>query len=428
LSNHLRPEHPKIVILDQQISMGEKLVQYLSSQSNDQLVAAKQNAKLKIERVQETIKEWEAKVNNASERIAECERLKLNVERIQQLHDHLLALLQTVDVGKNLDQENITILERPREAEDARRIGIVTAFLLFVGLGAGLGLVHLVEQSDDRIRSLEELNGRFDEWVVGQVPEVPRLKKRKIPPLLTMNDNRHAFAESHRSLRSALWFAPDQQEKPKTLLITSAIPSEGKSTLAANLARTMSFAGSRVLLIDADLRRGLLHELFEVPTQPGLSDLLSNGTADLSKFVREISLTPMPACENDSVSAINTGSLHLLPRGRSVVNSGELFLGPNCDHLLEHARKVFDIVILDSIPVFAADDTSSLAPKVDGIIFVMRNSFTSTDTARHALQLLYERQAKVLGLVFNRANSHARSYNYYKYASYCHGRKGGGKS
>ena len=112
--------------------------------------------------------------------------------------------------------------------------------------------------------------------------------------------------------------------------------------------------------------------------------------------------------------------MHLLPRGPSASDPSELFLSPTCDRFLEGVRSQFDLVIFDSIPVFAADDTSSLAPKLDGVLFVVRNSFTSAGTARHALQLLYERQARILGLVLNRSDSHSRSYKYYKYAKYNH--------
>jgi Mrp family chromosome partitioning ATPase/uncharacterized protein involved in exopolysaccharide biosynthesis len=461
LSKYLRPEHPKIVKLDEQIAQGEKLVEYFSQQSREQLANARQTVKLRIDQVQEAIKEWEAKVNNASERIAEHERLKLNVGRLQELHDHLLSLLQTVDVSKNLDQENITILDRPSEAKDARKAILVAAFLLFVGLGVGLGLVYVVEQADDRVMSLEELGGRFEEWVVGQIPEVRRAKKKKRPALLDADDRRHIFAESHRNIRSALFFANYNEPKPKTLLVTSAIPSEGKSTVAANLARAMAFAGGRVLLVDGDIRRGVLHQLFDLPQEPGLSDLLLNG-GDLSQYVIPIPLGPEVSGQKSEVSgpssavsgqrsvvsgpssavsgqrsvvsdpssavsgqwSVVSGQLHLLPRGQTARNSGELFLSEKCDLLLARMREQYDCVILDSIPVFAADDTTSLAPKVDGVLFVMRNKFTSADTARHALELLYERQAKVLGLVFNRADTKSRSYRYYKYAKYYHSEKG----
>ena len=399
LSKYLQPEHPKIIKLDEEISRGAKLVEFFSKQSRDQLANAKQTVKLKLDRVQETIKEWEAKVNNASVRIAEYERMKLDVERLQGLNDRLLGLLQTVDVTRNLDQENMTVLDRASAAKDAKHTILVTAFLLFVGLGAGLGLVFLVEQTDDRVMSLEELGGRFQEWVVGQIPEVRRAKKKKRPALLDADDRRHIFAESHRNIRSALFFANYNEPKPKTLLVTSAIPSEGKSTVAANLARTIAFAGGRVLLVDGDIRRGVLHQLFETPQEPGLSDLLTNG-GDLSQFVIPISLNsqPLAAPKSDeggstlnpqpspAPSTLNpqpsTGHLFLLPRGQTARNSGELFLSEKCDRLLALMREQYDCVILDSIPVFAADDTTSFAPKVDGVLFVMRNKFTSAGTAR----------------------------------------------
>ena len=106
------------------------------------------------------------------------------------------------------------------------------------------------------------------------------------------------------------------------------------------------------------------------------------------------------------------------PRGQSPNNAGELLLGPECDRFLARARQEYDRVIIDSIPVFAADDTTSLAPRTDGVIFVVRDSFTSTRTVRRALELLYDRQSVVLGLVYNRANTRAHSYDYYKYSEY----------
>jgi capsular exopolysaccharide synthesis family protein len=404
LSKHLRPEHPKIVKLDEEISRGEKLVEFLSKQSRDQLANARQTVKLKLDRIQETIKEWEAKVNSASERIAQYQRLKLNVDRLQGLHERLLGLLQTVDVTRNLDQENITILDRasaPRR--DKSSVPFVLALAIFLGLGGGLGLVFLVEVLNDRVMSLEDLNGRFNEWVVGQVPEVGNAKKKKRPALLDADDRRHIFAESYRNMRSALFYAAVPEEKPKALLITSAIPREGKSTVAANLARAIAFAGSRVLLVDGDLRRGLLHELFELPQEPGFADLLTQG-GDLARFVVPTSVP----------------NLSLLPRGKPVGNSGELFLGAGCDRVLAQIREQYDCAIIDSIPVFAADDTTSLAPKVDGVLLVVRGSYAGSRTIRRAMELLYERQAKIMGLVFNRANSASRSYEYYKYADYYH--------
>jgi len=209
------------------------------------------------------------------------------------------------------------------------------------------------------------------------------------------------FAESFRNIRSALFFANFHQQNPRTLLVTSAIPNEGKSTFAANLARTIAFSGARVLLVDCDLRRGVQHQLFDVPREPGLAELLTNG-ATLRQFVVPTSVP----------------NLSLLPCGNAGERCSELLLGEKCDRLLAQMRAEYDCVVVDSIPIFAADDTTSLAPKMDGVLFVIRGSYTGTRTARRALELLYERQAKVLGLVFNRADASARSYEYYKYTKY----------
>jgi Mrp family chromosome partitioning ATPase/uncharacterized protein involved in exopolysaccharide biosynthesis len=423
LSKYLRPEHPKIIKLDEEISRAEKFVDFFSQQSRDQLAKAKQAAKLKIDRVQETIKEWEAKVNNASMRIAEYERMKLDVERLQGLNDRLLSLLQTVDVTRNLDQENITILDRASETKSGKLpLPLTLALALFMGLGTGFVLVFLAENTDDRLLSLDELATRFEEWVIGQVPEVPRAKKKKQPPLLDVNDNRHMFAESYRNLRSALLFLPMPGEPPKVLLITSAIPGEGKSTIATNLARALAFGGSRVLLVDCDLRKGALNALLELEPEPGLSDLLSNGVGNPDKFIK-----PIPLSGNNSQLSIHGSGidschqapgLYFLSRGCGLNNPGDHFLSRHLDATLLHWRQQFDYIIIDSCPVFASDDATTLAPKVDGTLFVVRSRFTRARTVHKALELLYQRQAKVLGLVFNRTHSRSRDYEYYKYKDY----------
>jgi capsular exopolysaccharide synthesis family protein len=420
-SKVFRPKHPKMVRLDEEIAQAERLVEFFSHQSREQLASSRREVKVRMEGVQQAIKQWEANVGNASERIAEGQRLKLEVDRKRSFYDHLLNLLQSVDVSRNLEQENLSILDRASQAKPRKLpVPLVAALGLVLGIFAGLGLVFLVERRSDRLTSMADLAWRFEERIVGQVPEAPKAKRKAKPALLEMNDDRHLLAESYRGLRSSLLFGLNAGEKPKVLLVTSAIPGEGKSTMAANLARTLAFAGARVLLVDADLRRGLLHELFGVAQAPGLADLLANG-GDLSQFVIPIPLGPEVSGQSSVISgqsSVISGQLHLLPRGQSPHNAGELLLGPECDRFLARARQEYDRVIIDSIPVFAADDTTSLAPRTDGVIFVVRNSFASTRTVRSALELLYDRQAMVLGLVYNRANSRAHSYDYYKYNKY----------
>lgn len=403
LSRYLRPQHPKIVQLDEEITRDEQLNDYYKHLSQEQLATLRQNLKMKIEAVQETIKEWESKVSAASERIAEFQRLRSNVERVQAVHERLLGLLQSVDMGKNLDRETLSILDRPVRAKQAKLPAPLILFMaVFMGLGTGAGVIFLMARMSDIVTSVDELQWHFEEWIVGHVPELLSERKRARLGIEGSVEDEHGFAESYRNIRSAIMFGTNPQEKRKVLLVTSSIPNEGKTTVSSNLARTLAHAGSRVLLVDGDLRCGRLHECFQMASSPGLAELLVHG-GDLKEVVERTSVA----------------NLFLLPRGTSPVNPGELFLNSRLDPLLAQGRKDFDYIVIDSVPVFAADDTTSLAPRVDGVLFVIRDSFVGAATIRRALALLYERQATVLGLVFNRAKglSSPRYYRYDKYYS-----------
>jgi capsular exopolysaccharide synthesis family protein len=407
LSRFLRPKHPKIQRLDEEIARGQKVIANYREQSREQLAATRQTLKLKLEGLQASIKEWETRLTQANGRIAEFERLKTSVERVRSLYERLLNLLQTVDVNKNLDQEIVSVMQRAGAAERVRTpqpqmLGLAAA----AGLSAGLGLIFLVARFDDRLTSLNEVLEQFEEEIVGQVPDVAKTRNNGTLKLVEPDDARHMFAESYRNLRSSLLFMPSDGRRPKTVLITSAVPNEGKSTIAANLARTLAFAGARVLLIDADLRRGRLHELLGVQRGAGLARLL-----------RERGRL------NDFSVPTELPNLAFLPCGEAVGDASELFLSTCFDELLQEAHARFDHVIVDSPPVFAADDAPTMAPKMDGVLFVVRGGYTRVRVARRALDVLYQRQTRLLGLVFNRANTRSASYYYYKYAEYYHAPK-----
>jgi capsular exopolysaccharide synthesis family protein len=349
LSKYRRPKHPKIVALDEQIARGEKLIELFRSQNHDQLVASQEAVKMKMASVLASIKDWEGKVMEANSRIAEAERLKLNVTRAQSLYDRLANLLQSVDITRNTDLETLAILQPASSAiRTYKQIIMAVALAIFGGLGLGAGIVFLIEKRDDRFTSVVEVNSTLGDAIVGMLPEVPH--KRKEPMrLLELDDPRHGYAESYRSLRSALLFLPTEGERPKVLLITSAMPDEGKSTVAANLARTLALSGSRVLLVDGDLRKGHLHRSLKMQSEPGLSELL-HGTCDPDKVIQRDSLP----------------NFAFVSCGTHSGNPGDLFLGSGLDQVLARWRREFDYVVIDSSPLFAADDASCLAPKVDG--------------------------------------------------------------
>jgi capsular exopolysaccharide synthesis family protein len=401
LGRYLRPKHPKIVKLDADIQRAEKLQEIFRSQNRDQLTASRQANQLRMDNFLISIKQWQGKVVAANSRIAEAERLKLNVQRIQNVYDRLVLLVQNVGISRNIEQEFLAILQHaspPIRSYVREQRGLALA--LVGGLAVGLGIVFLISVRDDRITSVIEVNSTFGDAVVGLLPEVTQ-KGEVTLPLLELNDPRHIYAEAYRSLRSALLFLATEGERPKVLLVTSAMPNEGKSTVAANLARTLALSGSRVLLVDGDLRKGHLHLTLNLQSEPGLAELLHQ-TCDPEKVIQTDSLP----------------NFAFVSRGTCSGNPGDLFLGSSLDAVLARWRQDYDYVVIDSSPLFAADDASCLAPKVDGTLFVVRSHYSSARAVREALNLLAQRQARVLGVIFNGADTSARSYYYYKHTDY----------
>jgi succinoglycan biosynthesis transport protein ExoP len=264
-----------------------------------------------------------------------------------------------------------------------------------------LGLVGFVSAQDDRLTSVGELKIQFPEKLLGHIPQVKVRRRKERLQLLDPRDPRHAFAESYRALRSSLMFGAPAEPKPRTILITSAMPGEGKSTVAANLARCLAFAGSKVLLVDGDLRTGQLHHLLGASPTPGLSQL-SHRHGGFSSLIVPTSVP----------------NLSFIACGQPGPDCGELFLSRDLDQLLRELSPAFDFMLFDSAPVFAAADTTSLAPKVDAVIFVMRDSVTRVKLAREALDKLYQLQVRVLGTVLNAARGSALGYQYFSHRQY----------
>jgi capsular exopolysaccharide synthesis family protein len=425
LARFLRPKHPKLAKLAADIERGQKLMSVFQAQSREQIANSLQAVKMNIESVEASIKEWEGKAAVANRLIAEASRLQESVSRSKALYDRLQGLLQNVDITRNIEQETLAILDPAMPSIRSYRHEILVLVLgIFSGVGLGLGLVFLVEFRDDRFNSLTEVTEKITDSIVGQVPEIqlpkrnPKLDAATDPALLSVghsplvlapDDQRHMYAEAYRSLRSALLFLPlENGNRPKVVLITSAVPNEGKSTIATNLAKTLALGGGRVLLIDADLRKGLLHELLGLKRAPGLTEFLGK-SVPLTELIQKNGVT----------------NLDFISRGDPTSdNPGDLLLSRILDEAIALWRVEYDFVIIDACPVFAADDATALAPKVDGTLLVVRNRFSRARDVREALEHLLQRQARVIGVVFNRAKVSANSYYYYKYGDYSgHGAK-----
>lgn len=400
LGVNLRDQHPKMQKLDADIERAQKEQDIYHRQSREQLAASVLTTGKRLANVQSSIKDWEARVVDANTRIAESERLKNIVTRTQGEYDRLAALAQNFKISRNFDQETLAILEHASPAN--RSYGAMKRLLgsaVVIGLFLGFGCIVLLTLRDDKFVSASEVREKLGDNVIAQVPEWPQANGRL--PLPVNGERPHIYSESYRSLRSALMFLTDKPNQPKLMLITSALPNEGKSTVAANLAHTLALGGASVLLVDADLRRGTLHALLKLNPTPGLTHLL-NHPADTEKIVQTNSLP----------------NLSFIASGRRVANPGDQLQGAALDQLLAAWRAAYDYVLIDSCPVFAADDAATLAAKVDGTLLVVRSRFSNARQVRASLDMLGQRRAKVLGLIFNRADVSSRSNDYYKYANY----------
>jgi capsular exopolysaccharide synthesis family protein len=401
-SEYLRPKHPRMMALAEDISRREKLLDIYRQQNLEQLENRRNSINLQVQNLEREIKEWEMKSLEVSKKMADYERIRSNKQRVQSLSDRLLATMQTLGVDKDISPESVTVLERASPARETRASVAKTLTIAgLIGLLLGVGILLAVDRLDDRPTSFTELQEEFDEPILGQIPLEATHGQNNGSGLLCSDDERHAFMEAYRNLRSSLLYMATQGKRPRTILVTSAVPGDGKSMTASNLAITIAHSGSRVLLIDADLRKGLLHRSFNLTSTPGLTEILTD-QAEAAKTIQPTS----------------TPNLSLLPRGNTSRNPGEMFLNQKTVSLLKHLSGQFDYVIIDTAPVMAADDVASLSPNVEGVVFVIRAACTSARVARAALEVLYQREVQILGLVFNAVEANASDYYYYRYKDY----------
>lgn len=208
-------------------------------------------------------------------------------------------------------------------------------------------------------------------------------------------------SEAYRTVRTNLQFA-SVVEDTKVILMTSALPGEGKTSTAANLAVVSAQAGKRVLLVDADMRKPQVHHRFQISNLDGLSNLIIKE--------REVS---------DCVVASEVDGLFLLPSGPIPPNPSEMLASAAFSSLLAALRDDYDLVIIDSPPVLSVADSLILTRAADGVVFVVDSKHTNRTLSQKGIASLQQVNAKILGVVLNRVDaSKSGSYYYYQYRYY----------
>ena len=396
-----KPKHPKLKSLEREVDAIQRQIAVIKKQTAEAMASQVESIKNDLKSLEASIATSTEKMNEASQKDNEYSRLESEISRLKKQEEQLVADLRKVEAKTGLDAGLPTI---KRHATPAMPVPRGTVKHLLLGLLAGLGsgglILFLMSRSDDRLASSTEIIEHFSEPILGQIPDVSDSRDGRGLPLLDPEDERYTYAEAFRSLRSSLIFMPNQTEL-KTLIVTSAIPNEGKSTVASNLAVTMAASGAKVLLVDADLRRGDIAELFHLEARMGLTNIL-RGEA---RWIDTIHSTKYP-------------SLSIITRGPVTNQSGELLLRPMMLSILDEFKEAYDLVIFNTAPILATDDTPTLAPNFDGSLMVVRAGFTSAHLTKNALDALYQRQVNVLGLILNAIDAEMPDYHYYRYPKY----------
>lgn len=396
-----RPEHPVVKEVDGKMQTQSSLIAIHKDGSVEEWQRRIDGIKTKIDNLNDQVKIWENKAREANAKIVTHQSLKTRLELVKEDKEKWDQALARVNSNTSLTTDLVAIMERPADAQKVQlELVIPLLVALAIGLAAGSIILLLFDRLDDRMNSFSEFQALFpNEPIVGQVPEQ---RSRGDVTLIRPNDDRHLYAEAFRNLRSSILFKNWKDGRPpKLILVTSAVPNEGKTTTVSNLAITMALGGSRVLLVDGDLRRGGVNELFKLPVAPGFSNVLTAGLH-----------------WRDAVLESGTKGLHVLPRGEVFDQTSELFLSRLTEEVLKEMGEEYDYVIFDSAPVLVADDTASFAPKLDTVLFVVRLSSTMARLSAKAMDLLYDRQVNVGGVILNRSASNLKEYTYYNYASY----------
>ncbi len=365
------------------------------------LKAAYETSLSQEQAMRQQVEKLRAEVLDLQKRSIQYNILKREVDTNRALYNGLLQRFKEVDIAGGVGANNVFVVDRaqvPKRPSSPRK-GRALLLALALGLGIGLGTAYLLEQLDDTIRTPEEIERLAGLATLGVIPKVANDQAL----VADFADPRSAISEAYRSLCTALQFATDSG-LPKSILITSATPSEGKTITALAIARHFATMGQKVLLVDADLRMPSLHVRLGLDGSMGLSDYLTGAC------------TPPEVMQRSDIT-----NLTFMASGPLPPNAADLLGSSRVLSLLSIGLEVFDLIVLDGPPVMGLADAQLLSSSAAATVFVVGAGQARTGVIRGALKRLQLARGVLVGAVLTKFDAKQAGYGYgygYGYGGY----------
>lgn len=421
LSTQFGPSYPKLLQINNQLKEIDVQIQgemkKITSKVKGLYMAALQRENM----LHDALEKQKQEANKLNESAIEYSLLKRDVETNRQLYEGLLEKLKEAGVSAGLKSNNFRIVDSARvptgpiEPNVPRNLG----FAFILGSMSGIGLAFLLEGLDNTVRTTEQAQMISGLASLGMIPLGSKTNREgSDPKRLILASSKEAvelvaqarpqsqMAESYRALRTSLLLS-NLGAPPKVIMVTSALPQEGKSTTSINTAVVLAQKGVRVLLIDADLRRPSIHKTLGMGPRSGLSNVLT-GSTTLQQAIAISTVLP---------------NLHILPAGTPPPNPAELLASTNMKDVLDELRGQYDHIVVDTPPTLSVTDAVVLSPRADAIVLVIRSGQTTKQSLRRARDILTQVNARVSGVLLNAVDLSSPDYYYYyeykgKYSSY----------
>jgi len=402
-----KPAYPTMVQLRNQIGQVDSMINLEIGNIRAAITANYEAAKAEEALLRTNLDRLKQEVLALQGRSIQFNILRREADTNRELYDGLLQRFKEIGVAAGIGANNISVVDEAKTPSTPYTPNLRknTLLALILGLFGGIGLAFLFEHLDDTFRKPEDLEKLLGLPVLGVIPmfKQERGDKRAIA-LIGHDDSRSAFAESYRSVRTALQFST-ASGVPRLLTVTSAMVSEGKSTTAVSLAIQFAQAGKRTLLIEADLRKPTLHKILQLDNQTGLTNYLAGGEVHPADITRP---THIP-------------NLFAIPSGPLPPNPAELLSSSRMVALLTLAAEKFDQVVLDSPPLLGLADALIIGNLCEGTLLTVEMGSTPRGYVQGAFKRLRGTRVHVLGTILTKLEAQSGTYGYYRsYYYYYH--------